>query len=87
MIDKTTFIICLLKLLGLQIILIGVFFGILHNAPLFEVMVCIGCLVFAIGSNVLLAINVRAYRKLKNGGDHNGKFKSEHNRQNLVRSN
>jgi len=80
MIDKTTFVICLIKLIGLQIILFGVFFGLLRSAPIFQILVCIGSLVFAVGSNILLAINIRAFRKLKNGGNKNGKFKDEHNR-------
>lgn len=73
MIDKTTFIICLIKLVGLQIILIGVFFGVWNGAPIFEILVCVGCLVFAIGSNILLAINIQSYKKLKKEYNQNGK--------------
>ena len=73
MIDKPTFIIVIIKLIGLQIILLGVFFGLLSNAPIYAILISLGCLVFAVGSNILLAINVRAYRKLKNGGNTNGK--------------
>ena len=73
MIDKTTFVICLIKLIGLQIILFGVFFAILHSAPIFQILICIGSLVFAVGSNILLAINIRAFHKLKNGGTKNVK--------------
>jgi len=76
MIDKTTFVICLVKLLGLQIILFGIFFSILYNAPIYQVLICLGSLVFAVGSNILLAISIKTFHKLKNGGDHNGKSKS-----------
>ena len=70
MIDRTTFIIVIVKLIGLQIILLGVFFALLSNAPFYTVLICIGSLVFAVGSNILLAINIRAFRKLRNGGSH-----------------
>jgi hypothetical protein len=84
MIDKTTFVICLVKLLGLQIILFGVFFSILHNAPIYQILICLGSLVFAVGSNVLLAVSIKAFHKLKNGGDENGKYKSKHNCQDFI---
>ena len=86
MIDRTTFVICLIKLIGLQIILFGVFFGVLHNAPIFQILICIGSLVFAVGSNILLAINIRAYKKLKNGGAKNEQAKTSPIRETFVSS-
>ena len=55
MIDKGTFVICLIKLLGLQIILIGFFLAIHFNAPIYAIIITAGSLVFAIGSNIMLA--------------------------------
>ena len=80
MIDRTTFIIVIVKLIGLQIILLGVFFALLSNAPFYTVLICIGSLVFAVGSNILLAINIRAFRKFRNGGDpiHESKTSVDH---------
>ena len=72
MMTNNKLIIIIVKLLGLQIILIGVFFALLSDAPFYTVLICIGSLVFATGSNILLALNIRAYYKLKNGGAKNG---------------
>ena len=55
MIDKGTFVICLIKLLGLQIILTGIFFAIFIGAPIWAILITVGSLVFAIASNVMLA--------------------------------
>lgn len=54
MIDKGTFIICLVKLLGLQIILAGFFLGLYGDAPVYTLIISFGSLVFAIASNVML---------------------------------
>ncbi len=63
MIDKTTFIICLIKLLGLQLIMIGVFFAYSSGAPTYTVFICVGSLVFAVGGNILLAMNIHSYSR------------------------
>ena len=55
MIDKGTFIICLIKLFGLQIIFAGIFFAIFTGAPFWAILISVGSLVFAIASNVMLA--------------------------------
>jgi len=70
MIDKTTFVICLLKLLGLQIILIGVFFAYTSGAPIYTVFICLGSLVFAFGGNILLALSIHNHRKYVKEGRH-----------------
>ncbi|KKN33023.1 hypothetical protein LCGC14_0807920 [marine sediment metagenome] len=54
MIDKVTFIICLIKLLALQIILVGFFLGVYSHAPIHSLIISCGSLVFAIASNVML---------------------------------
>lgn len=66
MIDKGTFIICLIKLLGLQIILAGFFLGVYADAPIYTLVISSGSLVFAIASNVML-FHVISKNK-KNGG-------------------
>ncbi len=63
MIDKTTFVICLLKLLGLQIIMIGVFFAYTSGAPSYAIYICLGSLVFAFGGNILLALNIHSHSR------------------------
>lgn len=65
MIDKVTFIICLIKLLGLQIIIAGIFIAYFYKVPLYSLMLCVGSLIFAIGGNILLAINMRSQSNLK----------------------
>jgi hypothetical protein len=54
MIDKGTFIICLIKLLALQIILTGFILGIYLEAPIYSLIISMGSLIFAIASNVML---------------------------------
>ncbi len=63
MIDKITFVICLIKLLGLQIIMIGVFFAYTSGAPVYTLFIALGSLVFAIGGNILLAMNIHNYSR------------------------
>lgn len=67
MIDKGTFIICLIKLLGIQILLTGIFFAIFSNAAFWSVLISVGSLVFAIGSNILLAYILFYRRKNERG--------------------
>lgn len=67
MIDRGTFIICLIKLFGLQIILTGIFFAIFMDAPIYAVILSVGSLVFAIGSNALLAYILLFRRQTKRG--------------------
>lgn len=72
MIDKTTFIIVIMKLLGLQLILFGVFFALLTHRPIYEILICVGSLVFAIGSNILLAVNIHKFRIYRKERNNNG---------------
>ena len=72
MIDRVTFIICLIKLIGLQIILLGVFFGLFTGAPFYAILVCVGSLVFAVGSNILLAINIKHFQNYRKEREKNG---------------
>lgn len=75
MIDKGTFVICLIKLLGLQIIITGIFFAIFTGAPFWAILICVGSLVFSIASNVMLAHLLYFRRKTKREGKHNEKNK------------
>jgi len=75
MIDKSTFIICLLKLLGLEIILIGIFLALFSAAPIYQSLICIGSLIFAIGSNILLAINIHKKNNFLKEDSNNAKSK------------
>lgn len=65
MIDKVTFVIILIKMLGIQVIIIGVFFAVMTGRPVFEILVCLGSLIFAIGSNILLAVNIKRSKEYK----------------------
>jgi len=55
MLDKLTFIIFMIKLFGLQIILVGIYLAMIDGGHFFEIFICVGSLIFAIGSNILLA--------------------------------
>lgn len=63
MLDKMTFIIFMIKLLGIQIILAGIYLGYVNGKSNFELLVTIGSLIFAIGSNILLGVTRRNSRK------------------------
>ena len=65
MIDKGTFIICLIKLLGLQIILVGFFLGVYNHAPIYALVISVGSLVFAISSNIML-LHILYFRRKNN---------------------
>jgi hypothetical protein len=63
MLDKMTFIIFMIKLFGLQIVLLGIYFGVIAGRSKFEILICIGSLIFAIGSNILLGVTRNNSRK------------------------
>jgi hypothetical protein len=67
MIDKFTFIVVIIKLLGIQIILAGLFLSIQCHEPVYNIMINAGSVIFAIGGNTLLAyVLIKSRRK---GGD------------------
>lgn len=45
----------MIKLFGLQIILVGIYLAMIDGGHFFEIFICVGSLIFAIGSNILLA--------------------------------
>lgn len=55
MIDKPTFIIVMIKLLGIQVILTGLVFACLTAQSYYVIFITLGSLIFAVGSNCLLA--------------------------------
>ena len=63
MLDKMTFIIFMIKLFGIQIILAGIYLGCINGKSSFELLITVGSLIFAIGSNILLHVARRNNRK------------------------
>jgi hypothetical protein len=63
MIDKFTFTIILLKFFAIQIIFAGIIIGISFRWPIYEVLICLGSLLFAIISNFTLFIGIRKLKR------------------------
>ena len=63
MIDKVTFAIILIKLLGIQVILAGIVISAIEKSSQAGIFISLGSLVFAIASNCLLAHIVYENRK------------------------
>jgi len=63
MIDKVTFAIILIKLLGIQVILAGIVISAIEGNSQAGIFISLGSLVFAIASNCLLAHVVYEKRK------------------------
>lgn len=75
MIDKFTFVIILIKLLGIQIILVGLIVAYLDKAGYYTIFIAFGSLLFAVASNCLLAHFLHADKKRKLEDEHNGQTK------------
>ncbi len=76
MIDKVTFIIIIIKLIGIQIILMGMIVAFLKSFEIYSFLVSLGSLIFAIGSNVLLGYTLHKQHKPKRAGGGRGKAKT-----------
>ena len=70
--DKTTFIIVMLKLLAIQIILAGMVIAVVKDAGYYTIFLTLGSLIFAVASNCMLA-HVLHTRPKSKGESSNGR--------------